>query len=159
MFRCVLCVLPDSATAADPLSRCQAAHLTAAGQLCRLAARCARRSVRHPDRDPDGDRRDECVGRARRRFERAYDLARIRARRAGDRCSLDAPAASVAEDQTGEMEALFDQILAGHDASDPADNRLRSALVGAVGRQCRRDLSAESAHVRRPDPIYKRDLR
>jgi hypothetical protein len=118
---------------------CRRAQLRAAGALCRGQLACRARAIAHPERDPQGTRRDACLLRARSAADRSFESAV-----AAGGCLFTGPALTLHDPVSAATEALETAIAAGLDAALPADAALRAKLLRRSGAACRAAFDAEA---------------
>jgi hypothetical protein len=118
---------------------CRRAQLRAAGGLCREQLACRARAIAHPERDPQGTKRDACLLRARSAADRRFASAV-----AAGGCLFAGPVETLHAPVSETALALETAIAAGLDAGLPADAALRAKLLRKAGAACRAAFAAEA---------------
>ncbi len=136
-------------------ARCQSAQLAALGKLCTTELKCHAKRAKKPAHPNATAKLATCIAKAEDKFARAWDKAAEQAAAGLALCARDQSAAGAAADFEGEIDTLVGPVVLDEDASDKADSKLRSSLLGEAGKLCGGALSAEGKHAAGGDPAAR----
>ena len=131
----------------DPTATCDSAHLGAGAKMCQSQFKCQSSYAKAPDKDPGGNKRDDCMDAAGQTFTAAYNQALVTAAGDGLTCGTTAPAFDLRVAITERVEEIVDDA----NAITPAHAPLVSGWLGAAGTACGAGLKAEATNAAKPD--------
>jgi len=146
-----------AATLGNPLPAlsavARAGELKAAAQMAKtLVKGLGKLAAAPPGSDPMGTKHDALLAAAEATFSKQYLAAVDAALKKGGTAPLGAADESAAETSlVSGLQMQVDTLTAGEDANNPADRKLRGALIAALAAETSADFQAWAQDAKQPD--------